>query len=212
MTRALFIFLHASYTLSTMTTALSNNQKRMIGVLFAMIFLNSNITAINSGGCASSPCGGVEVSGSVDSGVNDSRERNDVYLFTTSNPILAPTTLLLLVLPVDREVGYSFAMGQAGLQIAIDSLNESGWRADQLQERDRAWNRSMYFVVKAITLLSLVIWYFVFRALSKNKKIFATVFIMTTLLLLVNSFFTLATLYAVADMGATTLTWNVIFE
>lgn len=191
---------------------MTTKQKVMIGILLSLIFLNSNITAINSGGCASSPCGGIEVSGNVNDGVNNSNERNDVYLFTSSNPFLAPTTLLLLVLPVDKQIGYTFAGGQMDLQVAIDATNEDAWPADQLQERDRAWNRSMYFVVKAITLLSLVIWYFIFQALAKNKKLFSSVFILGTLLLLVNSFFSLATLYVVYDMGATTLTWKTILN
>ncbi|MBT7717329.1 hypothetical protein HN699_03100 [Candidatus Uhrbacteria bacterium] len=184
--------------LSSNWTRLSTAKKMLVIFLFVLFFLNSNITAINRGPCVSSPCGGESFSFSdsmVDIGSNPS-----YYIHTESNPILAPTSLLLLLTPYEKEVGFSFLQF-----LAIGFDNNPDHEIDKADDENRA--RVAYILVKAIILLSFPFWLLVSLLIVKKWY-----FIVPAILVLfIISFLSFFNLFVISDMGVTTATWNWLF-
>lgn len=172
-----------------------------IGVIFLVLlfFFNANITAINRGPCVVSACGW-ESERFADAMVDRNSEPS-TYLHTASNPLFAPTTLLIYLLPYPKET-----------QFVPYSLNflTIGFDNNETETLDRSvdfnWAKTIYIVTKLFVFLSFPLWFLVALWSIQTKRRF--VFVVS--LLLVISYFTLDQLYWISTTGVSTFTWKLL--
>jgi len=184
--------------------SLNRNQKIFAIFFIIILFANSNITAINRGPCAVSTCFDVsdKFSDAMVGGSNGEYIEPSTYIFSLSNPIIAPSSIFMLGIPYEKEVSPIF---QPFLPLMINFDNNPDYELPRSE--DETWAQIMYLVTKIIILLSLPWWLFCVTWLVKGCARACVAFVV----LLVISFFSLMTLFTISEMGATTLTWSWLF-
>ncbi|MDP2632082.1 MAG: hypothetical protein Q8P30_04960 [Candidatus Uhrbacteria bacterium] len=177
-------------------TKLKKIRKHLPMILFfAVCFLGSNVTGIERGPCASSPCGGTEVNESF---ISPGESIYDGFIDSVSNLIIAPSMLLLPALPLENS---SPSYWIPFLDLSLD-LNDSQSDAVTLQEQDIFWMPIIYIFIKLIVLLSIIWWYFLWAQMKKSKALLVIVWALVTLAMLANGI----VWFTISDMGSTTLT------
>ena len=174
-------------------------KKTWVGLFVLLMFLNANITAINSGPCAVSACGG-ESDVFSDLLRGDGGVEPSVYIHTQSNPLLSPTTLLLMLVPYESVASVSGT--PMLLRVGFD--NNPDTEIDRAT--DEKWAGWMYLAVKLIVLASFPLWWLAGLWCAKRRA----AMIAATVILLGLSLFSVTELFVVESMGVTTYTWSLL--
>ncbi|MFH1632079.1 MAG: hypothetical protein ABIA47_03660 [bacterium] len=168
-------------------------------LFFIVCFLASNVVGIERGPCASSPCGDFAVNQSQ---LVTEEPVYDAFIDSVSNPFVAPASLLLSVLPLDKtEIEFWGFVNQR-----FDLDDAEGVDRIAMQENDIFWMPILYVLFKIIVLLSIAWWYLVWALMKRSTILSIIVWTALVAALLANGL----NLFVMEDTGAYTYTWRYL--